>query len=258
MSREWQGLLRSPEALAGACRRDQSIRQYQWGRHLNAASGSWRREALTRSSTSRRRWRSFQNGGLAWPDTSLTHRYIGYAYANAGKDDEAIAAYTKAWQIGKDLDAYKRVALIHINRGTTTRRSSSRKQRNVEVNASLVRSARTCPKTTRQALGGPDQIRKGARNTKQEGYLYNKYNLTVKPGQRQGGLDHLQPGRMSRRSISTNYKKAFKEYTAAITMLTEARDYSRRQRDRCGCCCGVRRCGPDEPRHQGVPQGARL
>ena len=204
-----------------------SIRQYQWGRHLNAGVGFLEKGSPDSLEYFTQALAEFKTAAVAWPDTSLTHRYIGYAYANAGKDDEAIAAYTKAWQIGKDLDAYKRVALIHINRGNDYKtKFEAENSEMLKVNASLGSIRKNMPKDELvRALGGPDQIRKGARNTKQEGYLYNKYNLTVNLDN-----DKVVSTTYSRPYVpsidSTNYKKALKEYTAAITMLTEARDYS--------------------------------
>ena len=204
-----------------------NIRMYQWGKHLNSGVGFLEKGSPDSLDYFTKAVSEFKTAAVAWPDTSLTYRYIGYAYANAGNEGEAIAAYTKAWQLGKDLDAYKRVALIHITRGNDFKaKFEAENSEMLKVSASLssLRKNMTKDELVR-ALGGPDQIRKGARNTKQESYLYNKYNLTV----------NLDDGRLTTTSYSrpyvpaidsSNYKSALREFSTAITMLGEARDYS--------------------------------
>lgn len=204
-----------------------NIRMYQWGRHLNSGVGFLEKGSPDSLEYFNKAVTEFKTAALAWPDTSLSYRYIGYAYANAGNEEEAIKAYTTAWQMGKDLDAYKRVALIHINRGNDFKtKFEAENSEMLKVSQNLGSIRKNMPKEELvRALGGPDQIRKGPRNTKQEGYLYNKYNLTVNLDN-----DRVVSTTYSRPYVpsidSSNYKSAHKEYTAAITMLSEARDYS--------------------------------
>jgi Flp pilus assembly protein TadD len=166
----------------------------------------------------------FETAALAWPDTSLTYRDIGYAYSNAGNDVAAERAYAKAWELGKDLDAYKRVALIHINRGNDLKsKFEAENSEMLEVSESLASLHKNMRKEdVVSALGGPDQIRKRGGN--RESYLYNKYNLTVNlENDRIASIRYSSPYVPS--IDSSAYMSAQREFTTAIGILDEARDY---------------------------------
>jgi len=204
-----------------------NVRQYQWGRHLNAGVGFLEKGSPDSLEYFDKAVAEFQTAATAWPDTSLTYKYIGYAYANAGNEPEAIKAYQKAWEKGKDLDAYKRVGLIYINRGNdlkTKFEAENSEALKVKQNLASLRKNMGKDELVR-SLGGPDQIRKGARGSGQETYLYNKYNLTVNlDGDRVSAITYSKP--YVPPIDSTSHKAALKEFNTAITVLSEARDYN--------------------------------
>jgi Flp pilus assembly protein TadD len=204
-----------------------NVRMYQWGKRLNSGVALLEKGSPDSMVYFDKAVADFQLAATAWPDTSLTYRYIGYASANAGNEDAALAAYTKAWEMGKDLDSYKRVGLIHINRGGDLKskfEAENSEVLKIKVNLAELRKGMSKDELVR-ALGGPDQIKKGPKNTKQESYIYTKYNLTVNlDSDRVVTTSYSKPYVPS--IDSTSYKAALKEFNAAITVLTEARNYN--------------------------------
>ncbi len=201
-----------------------NVRQYQWGRHLNAGVGQYEKGSPDSTMYYDRAVEEFKLAAMAWPDTSLTYRLVGYAYASAGNEEEALKAYKKAWDLGKDLDAQKRAALIYTNRGNdlkTKFEAENSEALKIKQNLASLRKNMMKDELVR-SLGGPDQIRKGPRGSKQETYVYNSYNLTVSlDNDRVTSVNYSKPYVPS--IDSTSYKAAMKEFNQAITVLNEAR-----------------------------------
>ncbi|MEP0821377.1 MAG: tetratricopeptide repeat protein [Ignavibacterium sp.] len=167
----------------------------------------------------------FDKAVRIWPDTSLTYRYIGYAYYNSGRSDKALEAFTTAWEKGKDIESLKPAVRLYIERGDQL------KTRFESENADKLKAAENLAsirKNTRRSdvidkLGAPDRIKRGPRNSKKEDLEYRRFNLTVSIEN-----DRVTAKNFSKPYVpdidSTNQRLAMREYDQAIRLLTEAKD----------------------------------
>jgi len=109
------------------------------GKHLNSGVGFLEKGSPDSLDYFTKAVSEFKTAAVAWPG-HVAHLSLHRVMPTRmpGTRGKAIAAYTKAWQLGKDLDAYKRVALIHITEATTSRRNSrAENSEMLKVSASL-------------------------------------------------------------------------------------------------------------------------
>ncbi len=201
-----------------------NVRYSHWGTHLNSGASYLERASSDSSHLFDRAIVEFDKATKAFPETSLTYKYMGYAYNNKGNYTEAIEFYKKAWEVGKDAEALKRAGNLHTIQG------SELKVKFEQENAENLRSSRSLAeikKSTRKNdvmkhLGAPDNIKKGPRGTKKEDWMYNRYNLVlVIDNERVTDMNFSTPYRP--RIDSTNLKLAMIQFSAAIEALEKAR-----------------------------------
>ncbi len=203
----------------------QNIRYGKWGNHLNTGVNFLERATPDSSVYYDESISEFQKAAQAWPDTSLTYRYLGYAYNNKGDFENAIKSFRTAWDKGKDEESLKRMARIHIFRGeqyrTKFENAFGDKIKALKNLKSLRKNSRKNDVLT--ALGAPDNIRKGARGSKRESWVYGKYNLTlVVEGDKVSSLTYSRP--YTPEIDSTNHRLAIAEYNSAIDALVSSRE----------------------------------
>lgn len=87
-----------------------NIQYGKWGNHLNTGVNYLERATPDSSVYLDESIAEFEKAAQAWPDTSLTYRYLGYAYNNKGDFDNAVKAFRAAWEKGKDDESLKRLA----------------------------------------------------------------------------------------------------------------------------------------------------
>lgn len=201
-----------------------NVRSNHWGTHLNSGAGYLERATSDSSHLFDKAIVEFDKAAKALPETSLTYKYIGYAYNNKGSYAEAIEFYKKAWEIGKDVEALKRAGNLHSAMG------SELKVKFEQENAENLRSSRSLAeikKNTRKSdvmkhLGAPDNIKKGPRGTKKEDWAYSRYNLVLTiDSDRVTNVNFSTPYRP--RIDSTNLKLAMNEFSAAIEAFEMAK-----------------------------------
>ncbi|HWP81553.1 MAG TPA: tetratricopeptide repeat protein [Bacteroidota bacterium] len=201
-----------------------NVRFNRWGQHLNQGVNYLEQASADSAHYYEKSVEALKKAAAAWPDTALTYKYIGYAYNNKGDFKEAIAYYKKAWEMGKDVEALKRAANLHIHQG------SEHKLKFEQENADALKGARNLAEVkqnTRKSdvmriLGAPDNIKKGPRGTKKEDWTYRRYNLVLT----------IDNDRVTSKTLSapytpkidsSNHKKAMEEFTAAIEALEMAK-----------------------------------
>ena len=59
-----------------------AMRYNQWGQNLNAGVNFLEKASSDSSQYFEKSIAAFEKAAAAWPDTSLTHRYLGYVYNN--------------------------------------------------------------------------------------------------------------------------------------------------------------------------------
>ena len=85
------------------------MRYSKWGQSLNTGVNLLEKATADSSQYFELSIAAFKKAIEAWPDTSLTYRYLGYVYNNKGDYDNALVAFKKAWDLGKDVESIKRV-----------------------------------------------------------------------------------------------------------------------------------------------------
>ena len=197
----------------------------KWGSHLNTGVNYLERATPDSSVYFDESIAEFEKAAQAWPDTSLTYRYLGYAYNNKGDFDNAVKAFRTAWENGKDDESLKRLARIYIFRGdqykTKFENTNSEKLKAVKNLASIRKNSRKNDVLT--ALGAPDNIRKGARGSKREDWVYAKYKLTlVLESDKVASLIFSRP--YIPQIDSTNHRLSLREFNSAIDALVALRE----------------------------------
>jgi tetratricopeptide (TPR) repeat protein len=121
-----------------------------------------------------------QKAAIAWPETSLTYKYVGIAYSNKGDFPNAIQAYTKAWELGKDIETYKMAGRLYAQRGLDLKSKfetdNAEKLRMVKSLAALDKGSYKSDLT--RELGAPDEEKKDKKNKSKFDWKYTKYNVT--------------------------------------------------------------------------------
>jgi tetratricopeptide (TPR) repeat protein len=209
-----------------------NVRYNRWGFHLNAGANHLEEASADSAHHFDLAIEEFRKAVKAWPDTSLTYKYIGYAYNNKGDFKEAIKAYKKAWEVGKDVEAIKRAGNLLIIGGEELK--GRFEQENAE-NLKNTRNLDEIKKNTRKAdvmrvLGAPDNIKKGPRGTKKEDWTYNRFNLTLAIDN-----DRVVTKTFSKpyqpKVDSTYYHLAMQELSSAIEALEFAKGADRRDNE---------------------------
>ena len=269
-----------------------NIRFNRWGVHLNMGVRALERATPESTAYFDESIEEFSNAAAAWPDTSLTYRYLGYSYNNkatsnvgaqelktgmtrdevrtmigppssmAKKEhkgmmadawfyewagatlyfvddiltdwdkskslsafDAAIWAFREAWQKGKDIESLKRMARIYVFRGDKYKNSF---ESDNETMLKAVRGLAGIGKSTSKndvisALGAPDNIRRGARGTKKETFVYSRYNLTLEMDNEKVVQKTFAPTPYEPAIDSSGYHSAMKEYNEAIQSIRSAK-----------------------------------
>ena len=174
----------------------------------------------------------FQKATVAWPDTMITYRYLGYAHSGKGDQENALSSYRTAWQKGKDKESYMRAGRIFLQRG------KDQKTQFETENADKIRAIGNLKMIERgmakadvmKLLGAPDNVRKGARGTRKEDWTYSRYNLSV-------GLDgdRVVSRTMSRayspQIDSTKHHAAMVEFSKAVDVFEEVKAFDSTDND---------------------------
>jgi tetratricopeptide (TPR) repeat protein len=202
----------------------QGTRYNRWAFHLNRGAMALERATPESSMFFEESLNEFAKARESWPDTSLTYRYIGYAYNNSSQYAKAIEAFKMAWEKGKDIESLKRASRLHIYEGDQQKKvfesDNADKLKNLKSLEGVRRNQRKSDVIA--ALGAPDRIIRGPRGTKKEDLVYNRFNLTVKVDN-----DKVTAKNFSKPYIpsidSTNYVLAMAEYEKAIQLLLESK-----------------------------------
>ncbi|HVN49436.1 MAG TPA: tetratricopeptide repeat protein [Bacteroidota bacterium] len=127
----------------------------------------------------------------AWPETSITYKYIGIAYNSKGDFANAIKMYTKAWELGKDIETYKMAGRLYASRGLDLKSKfetdNAEKLRSLKSLAAVDKGSYKADIT--RELGAPDPPQAGKLekkkghaakkdDSKKEEWVYSKYNVT--------------------------------------------------------------------------------
>lgn len=204
-----------------------AIRYNHWGQNLNAGVSFLEKASSDSAEYFEKSIAAFTRAIDSWPDTALTYKYLGYAYNNKGDLQNALTAFQKAWDKGKDFESLKRIGRIYIVRG------EDHKNKFESANLDKTRLMRKLEDVKKSAskseitslIGAPDKINKGPKNTKKEDWLYdnNNFKLTVQ-------IDADKVVNKSFTSAytpnidSTEYHLAQKEYIGAVEALEAARN----------------------------------
>lgn len=215
------------EALKLSPKHTQEIkgtRYNKWAQHLNKGAGLLERASPESTMFFDQALEEFEKARLAFPDTALTYRYIGYAHNNNGQYPKAIEAFNKAWEVGKDTESLKRSARLYIYQGDQLKAKfemdNADKIKNVKNLEGIRRNGRKSDVIA--ALGAPDKINRGPRGTKKEDLVYNRFNLTVSIDN-----DKVTDKRYSRpynpAIDSSLFQSALREYDQAINLLMQVK-----------------------------------
>lgn len=198
----------------------QNTRFNRWGVHINAGVKALERATPESTSYFDEAISEFHNAIAAFPDTSLSYRYLGYAYNNRQEYEEALKAYGMAWQKGKDPEALERMGHIYVFLG-------DRYKNQFEMdNAEKLKALKSLADIRKNkgkndvisALGAPDNIRRGPRGSNKETLVYSRYNLTLEMEKNKVVKKTFNPP--YRPAIdSTNHQLALRQYNEAIQLI---------------------------------------
>ncbi len=158
-----------------------AMRYNQWGQNLNAGVNYLEKASSDSAQYYEKSITAFQKAIEAWPDTSLTYRYLGYVYNNKGDFDPAVVAFQKAWDMGKDLESLKRMGAIFLIQG------DEHKNKFENANAFPLKNLKNLDEAKRasskdkvkELLGLPEETKKGPKNSTKEDWIYKTYQMTI-------------------------------------------------------------------------------
>jgi tetratricopeptide (TPR) repeat protein len=122
----------------------------------------------------------YQKAIAAWPDTSMTYRYLASAYNNKGDINNAIINLKKAWDLGREKDAYKQAGSLYVKLGMDLKlkfESDNADKLKLQKNMNDIRKG-THKNDIMRAFGAPDSQKKDKKNPKKEEWIYNQYGMT--------------------------------------------------------------------------------
>ncbi len=157
------------------------MRYNHWGQSLNSGVSFLERASSDSAQYFEKAIASFTKAVDAWPDTSLTYRYLGYAYNNKGDYDNALIAFQKAWDMGKDAESIKRAGRIYLLQG------DDHKSKFENANAGALKTLKNLEEAERanskdkvkELLGPADETKKGPKNSTKEDWIYKTYQATI-------------------------------------------------------------------------------
>ncbi len=196
-----------------------NIRYNRWGVHLNAGVKALERATPESTMFFDDAIAEFQRAAEAWPDTSMTYRYLGYAYNNKTDYDNAIKAFGKAWEMGRDKESLQRMARIHVFLGD---RFKTKFETDNADKLKAVRNLAGIRKNTSKneviaALGAPDNIRRGPRGSNKETMVYSRYKLTLE----------MDANKVAKKTFDEPYKPSIdsSSHQLALRQYNEAIQY---------------------------------
>jgi tetratricopeptide (TPR) repeat protein len=192
-----------------------------WGNHMNAAVPFMKREGGL-SHDYEKAVIEYEKAAAAWPDTSITYRYMAIAYNGKGDIDNAIVNFKKAWDIGHDTISYGLYGRFLLQRGLTKKEkfeldSVNAKQLKLKKNLKEIGKG-SLKSEVSEAFGAPDTKKKDSKNSKLENWVYNKHGLALTiEGDR---VVSKKINKQSELKIdSTMYKEAVKDFNGAIDVF---------------------------------------
>jgi tetratricopeptide (TPR) repeat protein len=158
-----------------------AMRYNQWGQNLNAGVNFLEKASSDSSQYFEKSITAFQKAIEAWPDTSLTYRYLGYVYNNKGDFDNAVVAFQKAWDMGKDMESLKRIGAIYLIQGDEHKNKFENTNALPLKNLKNFEDAKraTSKDKVKDLLGLPEETKKGPKNSTKEEWVYKTYQLTI-------------------------------------------------------------------------------
>lgn len=158
-----------------------AMRYNQWGQNLNAGVNYLEKSSSDSAQYFEKSITAFQKAIEAWPDTSLTYRYLGYVYNNKGDYDNAVLGFQKAWDMGKDMESLKRIGAIYLIQG------DEHKSKFENANALPLKNLKnfeeakraTSKDKVKDLLGLPEETKKGPKNSTKEDWVYTTYQMTI-------------------------------------------------------------------------------
>ncbi|MBF8293631.1 MAG: hypothetical protein HW389_176 [Bacteroidetes bacterium] len=230
MNKAFEAALKISPKHAGEIR---AMRYNQWGQNLNAGVSYLERATSDSAHYFEKSIDSFHKAIAAWPDTSLTYRYLGFVYNNKGDYDNALVAFKKAWDMGKDLESIKRAGAIYLIKG------DEHKGKFETSNALALKTLKNLEEAKRagskdkvkEFLGVPDETKKGPKNSTKEDWFYKAYQLTIsfegdKVLDRKFGQPAYKPA-----IDSTEHALAQVQYDKAVATLEIARSADARDNE---------------------------
>lgn len=178
MSKAFEAALKISPKHAAEIR---AMRYNQWGQNLNAGVNYLEKASRDSAHYYEKSIMAFEKAIAAWPDTSLTFRYLGYVYNNKGDFDRAINAFQQAWDLGRDLESLKRIGVIYLILG------DEHKTKFENANVQALKNLRNFEEAKRsnskdkvkELLGIPEETKKGPKNSTREDWIYNTYRMTI-------------------------------------------------------------------------------
>jgi tetratricopeptide (TPR) repeat protein len=210
----------SPKHLAEI----RATRYNKWGQSLNTGVNMLEKATADSSQYYDLAITAFKKAIEAWPDTSLTYRYLAYVYNNKGDFDNALVTFKKAWDLGKDTESIKRVGKIYLLKGDEHKgKFETANAVNLKLMKSLadMKNAATKDKV-KDLMGLPDSTIKGPKNSTLVTWKYVKYDVTVK-----FDVDKVIERKLGTYKVaidSTEAKLAAEQYSKAIENLEIARN----------------------------------
>lgn len=178
MTKAFDAALKISPKHAGEIR---AMRYNQWGQNLNAGVSYLERATSDSVQYFEKSIDFFHKAIAAWPDTSLTYRYLGFVYNNKGDYDNALVAFKKAWDMGKDLESIKRAGAIYLIKGDEHKgKFETENAVALKDNKNFEEAKRVSTKDKlKDALGLPDSTKKVAKNSTKEVWTYNKFKSST-------------------------------------------------------------------------------
>ena len=203
-----------------------SVRYNRWGSHVNAGVGYLERGSQDSTQYYEMSLNEFRRAMQAWPDTSLTLRYLGFAYNNKGDYDSALIAFNDAWEKGKDVESLRRAGRIYLQKGAEF------ESKFLQVNADTLKMMKNLDEIVKgtykndvlSRIGAADSKKVvGGKGSKKELWQYKRYNLSLEfDGEKVATKKFDQP--FVPRIDSTFFATSQKYFLSAVKSLEMVRD----------------------------------